>query len=150
MSKEIKKSEESLITNEITNDKTYLEDLTSFAKIIKNNLLILENKANEKIIEIENIFEHGNKNDREIMNKLLAKRKLLNRKEGELFFQKELQSKKNLQDFEILEKARKIVVKNRRNIIDYSIINNKKTKIKKIIIKDKINDDIKIEYTEDE
>lgn len=135
----------------IINDQRYLEELIIFSKKIRKKLSNLENKINTYIFEIENIFEHGDKNDKIIINNLITRQKILNKREYEMSFHQKRKEIKNLKDFKIIEKAKKIVIKERRNIFDYPIINKNKLKITKIIRKDNNNEnDINLIYSDNE
>lgn len=127
-------------------DKRYLNQFVSYSKKTLEILGNKESEINTNILEIENVLNYGEPDNKEIMKKLILKKKNINKKEKQLEL-KQLQEKiKEIENKKIFERANKVVVKGRKIIFDYPIINKDKLKIKKIIKRDE-NDNLDYQYS---
>ena len=134
----------------ILKDKKYLNDFVAYSK---KTLLALENKEekiNSNILEIQNILDHGDIKDKELMEKLILKQKNINKKENQIRLKKLQEEIKIKKDIKTIERSKRIVIKGRKVILDYPIIKNKHM-IKKIIKKNNDDDiDYQYSYTDNE
>ena len=124
-------------------DKRNLTELVSFSKKTTEKLANIENIINTNILKIENILNYGKKEDKELMEKLILSQKNKNKREKQLKIQKMQEEMKILKNLQIIERARKIVIKGRKVCYDYPNMNNRNI-IKKVIKRE--NDDNYYEY----
>ena len=137
--------------NNKVKDNSELNRHIYIIKFIKNELIIekiLHDKKRAKNKGEKNLYKF----DKELFciiikqKKLILKKKNINKKEKQLEL-KQLQEKiKEIENKKIFERANKVVVKGRKIIFDYPIINKDKLKIKKIIKRDE-NDNLDYQYS---
>ena len=129
-------------------DKNVSLDFLNYIKEIKESLLNMEIKINNNIMEIENILENGDKNDRQIIMDLISEQKKMNKYQYNIAFKKLKEEMKNKRDLKIYEKANKYVLKGRKIILDFPI--KLKNKNKKIIKRKNNEENFEIQYSDTE
>ena len=116
-------------------DKNNLIDFVFYSNKTVKKLRNIEDKINKNILEIENVFNFGNKEEKELMENIISKQKSLNLTEKLINWKKLREEKKILEIAKINEKGKKFVLKGRKVIFDYPNYKNK-SKIKKPIEKE--------------
>ena len=127
-------------------DKSYLNDFVFYSGKTIEKLGSTESIINKNILEIENVLEYGNKEDKELMEKLILNQKNINKKENKLKIKLLQEEMKRLEIERIFERGKKLIIKGRKVILNYP--NNKdkfKINIKKIIRND---DNIDLKYSD--
>ena len=129
-------------------DKDYLNEFLFYSKTIKEKLRNTETIINNNILEIQNILDYGNKEDKALMEQLIQNQKNINIRENQIKL-KLLQEEMKKKDIaKIYERGRKIIIKGRKVFINYPINKDKiKINIKKIIKKEK-DENIDCKYSE--
>ena len=72
----------SSLLNSQGNDKKNMNEYVLYSKNVIREIKNLEDKVNEMISNIENIIVLGNKNEKELMEKIILKQKNINKKEN--------------------------------------------------------------------
>ena len=116
-------------------DKNNLIDFVFYSNKAVKKLRNIEDKINKNILEIENVLNFGNKEEKELMENIISKQNSLNLREKLLNWKKLREEKKISEISKILEKGKKIVLKGRKVIFDYPNYKNK-SKIKKLTEKE--------------
>ena len=116
-------------------DKNNLIDFVFYSNKAVKKLRNIEDKINKNILEIENVLNFGNKEEKELMENIISKQNSLNLREKLLNWKKLREEKKISEISKILEKGKKIVLKGRKAIFDYPNYKNK-SKIKKLTEKE--------------
>ena len=124
-------------------DKRYLTDLVVISKKTLEKLADIEEEINNNILRIENILNNGHQKDVELMEKLIVKRKNINKSNKQLEIQEMHQKMKIKRNIQIIERAKKIVVTGRKIFYVNQIVKNRNNA--KQIIKN-YSDDNRFEY----
>ena len=133
----------SSLLNSQGNEKKNMNEYVLYSKNVIREIKKLEDKVNEMISNIENIIVLGNKNEKELMEKIILKQKNINKKEKILLFKQKNEDLKITQKKKIVEREKKHILKGRMIIYDYPTGKIPKSKIKKnkVIKKDNNNDE---------
>ena len=128
-------------------DKNYLNEFVSYSKGISQIIIKTDDTVNEMISFIENAL--GDKNDKELMLKIIFEQKNENKREKQMSFKEKEEELKMKQKLKMMEKEKKVVIKGRKVISDYPMTNkHHKFKIKKIHeIKNEGNKNVQMEYS---
>ena len=131
----------SSLLNSQGNDKKNMNEYVLYSKNVIREIKKLEDKVNEMISNIENIIVLGNKNEKELMEKIILKQKNINKKEKILLFKQKNEDLKITQKKKIVEREKKHILKGRMIIYDYPTGKIPKSKIKKNKVIKKDNND---------
>ena len=131
----------SSLLNSQGNDKKNMNEYVLYSKNVIREIKNLEDKVNEMISNIENIIVLGNKNEKELMEKIILKQKNINKKEKILLFKQKNEDLKITQKKKIVEREKKHILKGRMIIYDYPTGKIPKSKIKKNKVIKKDNND---------
>ena len=131
----------SSLLNSQGNDKKNMNEYVLYSKNVIREIKNLEDKVNEMISNIENIIVLGNKNEKELMEKIILKQKNINKKEKILLFKQKNEDLKIIQKKNIVEREKKHILKGRMIIYDYPTGKIPKSKIKKNKVIKKDNND---------
>ena len=127
-------------------NKNFSTDLAFYSEKVLQKLKGLEDIINKNILEIGNVLEFGNKNDKELMEKIIQNQININKKERQLENKLKQEKLKLLEISKIFKRGEKKVITGRKVIFDYPF-NKNKIKLSKIV--DKEDDDtIDYQYSE--
>ena len=125
-----------------------MTEFVSYSKSILDVLSKTEDKINEMISSIEKVINSGNKNDKELMLKLILNKKNINKREKQLLFQRLEEELKLKEKLKIIERGKKLIMKRKKVAYDYPTNKKFKYHIKKIQeIKNDDNISIHYEYS---
>lgn len=135
------------IGNEITNKKHKEFELVDILDTIarcKEITFALEDKEiklNQLVLEIENVLKNGNKEEKNLMEKVILKRKMKNKYENQLRLKKEQDVKDLSKKISALQRGKRIIFKGRKlfNEAPYMAKKNSKEIINNINVNDDYN-----------